>query len=183
MISLLARHADAIASSHKKIPESVLLIDKKGHLIYLSEHLSTRLGYNSTQLQQKYIQDIDPSFTPDRYFSLTNNNNSSYQTFQSLFYGKNGEAIPVHLFITVENSQEEIFLVANVREISALDECSENKININKQEVEKQNDLLRFLLDEVPSPLVVKDYDGKFVFTNKAVANLYGTSTPKSITP
>ncbi|MDC7220777.1 MAG: EAL domain-containing protein [Spirochaetales bacterium] len=42
------------------------------------------------------------------------------------------------------------------------------------EELTEQNELLRFLIDEVPSPLVVKNYDAKFVLVNKAVADLYG---------
>lgn len=49
------------------------------------------------------------------------------------------------------------------------------------QALSLQNELLRFLIDEIPNPVIVKNYDAKFVLTNKAVAELYGASNTESM--
>ena len=50
-----------------------------------------------------------------------------------------------------------------------------------EKELEEQKNLLRQIIDEMPSPFLVKDYHGKFVITNKAVAHLYGVQNPEDM--
>ena len=174
-------HTHIISSSRQKIPEMVLLIDITGNLIYASESISHLLGISTKTLQLKNIRDIDPSFDIEYYFSKLNNETSSYQTFDSLFNSFDAKKISVQMLITCEELQKECFLVVHVTEVLTIKQCSASESELIKCEAEKQNDLLRFLVNEVPSPLVVKDYDGKFVLTNKAVAELYGAPTPESM--
>ena len=178
MTLLSAEYANVISSSRKNIPEMVLLVGRDGRLLYASEQILSRLGYSSQLLLQKNISEIDPTFSIDSYFSVAQ---SECKALGSLFYGNNTEEIPVHLFITCEDILENKLLVVHVTEISVNNKCNTNGSKFTKQDTEEQNDLLRFLINEVPSPLVVKDYNGKFILTNKAVAELYGASTPESM--
>ena len=47
-------------------------------------------------------------------------------------------------------------------------------------ELKENSELLRSVIDENPDPVVVKNWDGKFVLSNKACAELYGT-TPEDM--
>lgn len=50
-----------------------------------------------------------------------------------------------------------------------------------EEELEEQKNLLRILIDEIPNPIVLKNYSGKFVLANKATAKLYGCQDPDSM--
>lgn len=175
------QYNDIIKSSEAKLPETVLLIDRVGCLVYVSENISTWLGVTSDSLLQKNIQVLDPSFKFDMFFSLSKEKPFNFKTFTSQFFGYNKKEIPVQIFITYEKSDGKEFLVAYVREVIKTNKYTKPDHQLIKDQVEEQNNLLRFLINEVPSPLVVKDYDGKFILTNKAVAELYGAPTPESM--
>jgi PAS domain S-box-containing protein len=86
-----AQYAAITVSSLKKIPESVLWLNNEGRLVYVSDHISIQLGYNQDELQQKNIQDIDPTFSVEHYFSFLNNGESSCEVVESVFRCRSGE--------------------------------------------------------------------------------------------
>lgn len=61
----------------------------------------------------------------------------------------------------------------------------ETEINsLNEQKLRSElmsaYDLLRTVIDENPNIILMKDWDGKFLIGNRALANLYGT-TPENL--
>lgn len=44
-------------------------------------------------------------------------------------------------------------------------------------DLQERENLLRTIIDENPSVILLKDWDGRFIFGNRALANLYGTTT------
>ena len=54
--------------------------------------------------------------------------------------------------------------------------ADENKL---RSELTRAYDLLRTVIDENPNIILMKDWDGKFLIGNRALANLYGTTPEK----
>ena len=46
-------------------------------------------------------------------------------------------------------------------------------------DLKEKSELLRTVIDENPDPVIVKNWDGKFILANEACAELYGTTTEK----
>lgn len=58
--------------------------------------------------------------------------------------------------------------------------CAGTDITCEKKqalELQEQKDFLRMVLDENPNIIIVKDYEGRFVLCNQALAMLYNTTT------
>ncbi len=156
--------------------ESILVVDKLGRLVQVSEVFASRLGYNSEELRQMSILEIAPTFDFESFFSSLRTKETLYYETELLIRRRCSKNILVSFFVTREVLSDQEFFVIHINEMRLAAEYAENETTLKKQ-----NELLRFLIDEVPSPLVVKNYDGKFVLTNKAVAELYGVSSPESM--
>ncbi len=57
-----------------------------------------------------------------------------------------------------------------------INELAEDKL---RSELVRAYDLLRTVIDENPNIILMKDWDGKFLIGNRALANLYGTTPDK----
>ncbi|MDC7223800.1 MAG: EAL domain-containing protein, partial [Spirochaetales bacterium] len=126
------------------------------------------------------LEEIAPAL--DRVDFLSPRESSSspvgYGTFLK---ARDGREIPVILLVTGEELEGKEIRVVRVFELSrsSLEPKREEAEVVRK--LTEENELLRFLIDEVPSPLVIKNYEAKFVLTNKAVAELYGASDTASM--
>ncbi|NWF67060.1 MAG: PAS domain-containing sensor histidine kinase, partial [Campylobacterales bacterium] len=52
-----------------------------------------------------------------------------------------------------------------------------NEQIITTDDIQEQLELFRIVIDESPNIIILKDYDGKFLLANRALAELYGTNT------
>jgi diguanylate cyclase (GGDEF)-like protein/PAS domain S-box-containing protein len=169
-----------IDASRHKTPELIFCIDQEGLLIYINESLISLLDYKEEALLNAPVDLIAPTLTLDDSLSA-GGDLQSVSNLTSCFLARDGRKIPIFLQMTYEDLDGINILVGRAFELSAR-VISEDRggVGINQDLIE-ENELLRFLIDEVPSPLVVKGYDGKFVLTNKAVAELYGASNAESM--
>ncbi|MHA2936804.1 EAL domain-containing protein [Vibrio sp. RC27] len=180
MTSRSEQYSDIIVSSSSKLPSSILIVDRSGIVLYASELIATRLGYTSQHLQNQSIQYIAPTFLIDDYFSEAKRK-TPFQTLELCFQTYSKDTLPVYLTITYEKNSQDECIVIHVTDMSKFSLGKEELNCCIESHTSDQNELLRFLINEVPSPLVVKDYNGKFVLTNKAVAELYGAPSPESM--
>jgi diguanylate cyclase (GGDEF)-like protein/PAS domain S-box-containing protein len=175
------QYVELIASSQEKIPQSVLIIDVQGRVIYISEPTLIRLGYGSRELEHTLIQDIIPTFCVEQYVAEFESAAIAYKALEVTVHTRDKGPMIAHLMVTYERVLQRNFLVVQVVSTSPIIATEKQSKYITESDAREQIELLHFLIDEVPSPIVIKDYDGKFVLTNKAVAELYGAPTPESM--
>jgi diguanylate cyclase (GGDEF)-like protein/PAS domain S-box-containing protein len=168
-----------ISSNQRKFAKSTFWLNSGGNLIYVGEQLAQLSGYRPEELLQEHISILAPSFEVEAYLSPEKNSSSTIG-LTAAFYTKDQQKFAASIQLTCETLNGDRILVAQVAEL-VRDNKAESVAMAEIQMLKEQNELLLFLIDEVPSPLVVKNYAGKFVLTNKAVAELYCAATPASM--
>lgn len=180
-----------IASSIKKFPDPVLGINNDGQFVYANDYAFLYLGYSSDELMEMYIWDIEPTYSKEQFTLDWKHQKKSPTSIASQHRTKDGHEIPVSVMPIYEKCGDIEICICHVKIISlsenqtvaacqtALESTQAHGKLLEKPEVQKN--LLRGVIDELPIPLTVKNYEGKFVLVNKALALLYGVADPSEM--
>lgn len=167
-------------SSQKKLTQLSVWLDEGGTLIYVSDDFARQVGYLPTQLLGKSVNDFVPDLGLEQILAA-DSQLSSCSICRSMLHCSDNHKIPVSLQMTCEELDGMPIVVVHIQLADRVGLCRGEDSSTSPEALYKQNELLRYLIDEVPTPLVVKDYDGKFLLTNKALANLYKADDPDSM--
>lgn len=112
-----------------------------------------------------------------------------YRAFQEII---NGNLAPYHEFTNKIHLKDGSVRLINWTNDYIFDDdgnitgvlSSGNDITKQKQaqnQITEQSELLRTVIDEIPDPVVLKNWEGKFLLANKACAELYSTTPEEMI--
>ncbi|HEY9872948.1 MAG TPA: PAS domain S-box protein, partial [Candidatus Obscuribacterales bacterium] len=93
--------------------------------------------------------------------------------YEAIALRKDGTTFPVEIQGKFINYKGHLFRVAAARNITQRKQAEEL--------VKKQQEFLRQIIDTNPNLIFVKDWNGKFVLVNQALANVYGTTVENLI--
>lgn len=166
MDTIPSEYAQLLASSINRLPNSVLGLDAAGRFVYVNDYAIRHLGYSKNELFSMHYWDIDPSCSPTLYSLNWQNKIPSSLPDNTCHLTKDGRKIPVSIMKSYEENGDTELCIIHVRDNS---------------QFEEQQNLLFNVINQLPSPFLVKDYHGKFVLTNKALAKLYNVESPESM--
>jgi PAS domain S-box-containing protein len=143
--------------------EEVFWINSLGKIIYANDSVCSVLGYSKEELSQMTIFGVDPTITVDSWPGHWKKTvGKKAFIFETVHKTKEGKIIPVEVSVSAMDFNGEIIHSSYARDIT------ERKII--EQNLENEHHLLRTLIDNLPSPVFVKDKDYRKVLFNPIYA-------------
>jgi PAS domain S-box-containing protein len=174
--------------------EGIWLSDKEGHAIYVNERMSEMLGYTVEEIiGSSILRFIDPDLQQEAEKKLRARVNGSNDTYDFLlrtkdeselwtsisatpFYDENGNINSVLAMVTDITQRkfvEETLQVAN--------DLLEARVQERTEQLERERNLLRTLIDSMPDLIYAKDLQHRFVLSNRANALALGCEHPEDL--
>lgn len=160
------QYVAVVSSSVKKLAKPIFGLNSQGQFVFFNEYTTKHFGYSRNELLNMHVWDVDPSCLKEQFDSDWSLKQPSSVPTKSMHITKQGKKIPVSILRTYEKYGNLETCIMHVRDISKLEE---------------QRNLLSDVINELPSPFTVKNYEGKFVLVNQALATLYGVEQPENM--
>ncbi|WP_404319491.1 PAS domain S-box protein [Malaciobacter canalis] len=159
-------------------PLGILISDKTGKLIEANLAFLNMLGYSQDEILGKSYLDIthfDYLDLNEEYFNRLIDNEIGMYKITKRYITKNNELLWGNVTVsTIKNEFNEIlYVLAIIEDIT--------QMKTREEDIIAQRKFLHTIIDENPNIIIVKDYEGKFVLVNQAIARLYNTTTEDMI--
>ncbi|PHO08792.1 hypothetical protein CPG37_12785 [Malaciobacter canalis] len=159
-------------------PLGILISDKTGKMIEANLAFLNMLGYSQDEILGKSYLDITHSDYLDlneEYFNRLIDNEIGMYKITKRYITKNNELLWGNVTVsTIKNEFNEIlYVLAIIEDIT--------QMKTREEDIIAQRKFLHTIIDENPNIIIVKDYEGKFVLVNQAIARLYNTTTDDMI--
>lgn len=159
-------------------PLGILISDKTGKMIEANLAFLNMLGYSQDEILGKTYLDITHKENIDlneEYFNKLIDNEIGMYKITKKYITKNSELLWCNVTVsTIKDELNEIlYVLAIIEDITEMKKREEDIIS--------QRKFLHTIIDENPNIIIVKDYEGKFVLVNQAIARLYNTTTEDMI--
>jgi len=159
-------------------PLGILISDKTGKMIEANLAFLNMLGYSQDEILGKSYLDITHfdylDLNEDHFNRLIDNEIGMYKITKR-YITKNNELLWGNVTVsTIKNEFNEIlYVLAIIEDIT--------QMKTREEDIIAQRKFLHTIIDENPNIIIVKDYEGKFVLVNQAIARLYNTTTEDMI--
>jgi PAS domain S-box-containing protein len=164
---VLVQHLDFLA---KYANDIILMTDNMGKIVNFNDRALEAYGYSAKEFSTLNIADLRAiDFTPPFTDRLEEVNRAESLRFESTHVRRNGEAFQVEVSIRIVNYFGESFHQAIIRDITERKQA--------ENELARQKDFIRQVIDSDPSLIFVKDAEGRFLLANEAMAKSYGQTT------
>ena len=151
----------------------------KTNEIYYSLGWKRILGYEDHEIENvfdSWQELMNPSYIQSAYEKLNMYLNGEIQRYEIFFEmkHKDGHYVPIlsRAKKLLDENGETVRLLGTHTDLTDMQ-------NIQK-ELEEQRNLLKTIINQIPFPVVLKDYNAKFALVNEATAKLYG-DTPENM--
>ncbi|WP_419782701.1 PAS domain S-box protein [Malaciobacter marinus] len=159
-------------------PLGILISDKTGKMIEANLAFLNMLGYAQDEILGKSYLDITHfdylDLNEDHFNRLIDNEIGMYKITKR-YITKNNKLLWGNVTVsTIKDEFNEIlYVLAIIEDITQMKKREEDII--------AQRKFLHTIIDENPNIIIVKDYEGRFVLVNQAIARLYNTTTEDMI--
>lgn len=160
-----------LSSIIEAMPDALVIVDNKGRIILINGNTEHLFGYTRAELLGEYVELL----MPERYRGKHTHHRDGYfvmPTVRSMgsnleLFGikKNGTEFPIDISLSPLKTDEGIFALATIRDIS-----------IRKKAEAK----FKAILEATPDCLIVINKEGKIVLVNNRAEKLFGY-TPKEL--
>lgn len=163
----LAKHLSSLA---KYANDIILLLDSTGKIVDFNDRALEAYGYSAEDFSTLNISDLRAiDFTPSYTDRLEEINRAESLRFESVHVRRNGEHFPIESSVRAVNIDGKRFHQAIIRDITERMQA--------KEELTRQKDFIRQVIDSSPNLIFVRDTEGKFLLANEAMAKSYGQTT------
>src|SRR5688572_22156062 len=128
-------------------------------------------GYSAESLRGKSYLDLVVHGYQEAFHTMLSKNEAPYLDYPLLH--KNGE------WLWVRHSSQRMGEGASLYHRCMIQDVSHYKQP--RDEIERERNLLRLIIDNIPDAIHAKDADGKYIFSNPAHARLLGKARPVDI--
>ncbi|MCX6575261.1 MAG: PAS domain S-box protein, partial [Candidatus Aminicenantes bacterium] len=157
--------------------DAVFLLSSEGKHVMVNKRAAEMLGYSIKDLIGLSYGDI---VAPSEHKDATNKlqavwNGESFSTYERIFRKKNGTEFPVEITIALISDVEgkPLFIQSVVRDITDRKRAEED--------LTKERNLLRTLIDNLPDYIFIKDVESRFVINNVAHLRCLGAKTQDEV--
>ena len=155
----------------------IIHVDVSGRFCDVNHAMCTMLGYSYDELLTKTFQEL--TYPEDLASDLLikealDRGEIEKLSLEKRYLCKDGSPVWVNLTVAVVREDDVVLYYVGI--VENIDEKKKLRL-----ELEEQSALLRSVLDESPYPIVLKDYQGKFLLTNQACADLYNTTVDEML--
>lgn len=149
----------------------VIILDPKGIILYHNPSSEETLGYAHGFLVGKSFFDFihEESLGDIQTFFYKSISNSKSQKIEYKFKAENGD------YVYLESNSINLFEKEGVEGLILDSRDITEKISIN-EEVQKQQQFIQQVIDTDPNLIYVKDWEGKLLLINQAVADMHGAT-------
>lgn len=163
----LVKHLDYLS---KYANDIIMLVDDTGNIVEINDRALEAYGYSAQEFLKMTIYnlreiDLAPRISDD----LKRIHEIGALRFESLHVRKNGENFPVEVSVRVVDIDGKKFQQAIIRDITERKKVEE--------ELARQKNFIRQVIDSDPNFIFVKDADGRFLLANETMAKSYGQTT------
>jgi PAS domain S-box-containing protein len=160
-------------------PNAILLADETGTIVSVNAQIEKLFGYARAELLGHKLEML----VPDRFRGQHPGLRQSFtqhsaarpmgagRDLQGL--RKDGTEVSIEIGLNQVITKDGRFVLASIIDITAR-KCTEEALN-------RERNLLRTLIDNLPDYIFVKDVEGRFLMANLAVARLMGRELPDEV--
>lgn len=158
----------------KQSKGAVALADRNQCFSYVNPAFTQLFGYALDEVLGKPVNDLigvaaSPSVQPPQAFAITDQSGIfQEETFRR---AKDGRIIPVLLSVSAVRDEDGhlVSYIASLTDLTLRKQAEE--------ELAKQKEFIRLVIDSDPNLIFAKDAEGRFLFANEAMAQGYGQTT------
>lgn len=158
----------------KQSKGAIVLADRNQCFSYVNPAFTQLFGYALDEVLGKPIHDLigvaaSPSVQPPQAFAITDQSGIfQEETFRR---AKDGRIIPVLLSVSAVRDEDGhlVSYIASLTDLTLRKQAEE--------ELAKQKEFIRLVIDSDPNLIFAKDAEGRFLFANEAMAQGYGQTT------
>jgi PAS domain S-box-containing protein len=170
---------------HESMTEAYVMIDLNGSYIESNNAFQKLTGYTTDELVKLSYKDI----TPEKWHQIEENiineavrSRQSTPFFEKEYIKKDGSFVPVELrvFVLPDEQGNETALWAIVRDITER-KAAEERAALSEKLIAEANNMFQLVIDTIPSRILWKGLDFKFLGCNRLVAMDAGVSDPKTL--
>lgn len=159
-------------------PLGIFITDKIGNMLEANLAFLNMLGYTKEEILGRTYVDIthdeNIDLNEEQFNKLVDNEIGMYKLTKK-YTRKDNELIWVNATVSTIKDQynEVLYVLAIIEDITEMKNREEHII--------AQRRYLHTIIDQNPNVIVVKDYEGKFILANQAIAKLYDTTVENMI--
>ena len=151
----------------------IILLDEEGKIVNFNDRALEAYGYSAREFAELYIFDLHTFDSAlQAAGDLKKLQEAGATRFESMHVRRQGTTFPVEYSMRMVIIGGNKFYQTIIRDISERKQAEE--------EMFRQKNLLRQVIDSDPNLIFVKDAGGKILLANEATAKIFG-QTPKSI--
>ncbi|MBI3902046.1 MAG: PAS domain S-box protein [Nitrosomonadales bacterium] len=164
---VLGKHLDYLS---KYANDIILLADAQGTIIDFNDRALEAYGYPAEEFVRLNVGDLCATgFSPPLSARFEELGQTGSLRFEALHVRKSGLEFPVESSVRLVDIGGGKFYQAIIRDITLRRNA--------EMELKNQKDILRQVIDSVPSFIFINDAEGRFQLANKAFAENYGQTT------
>src|ERR1022692_399653 len=187
--------AEVLLSSDllETLPDAIIAVDRDGTIVQLNSQTESLFGYQREELIGQKVEML----VPDRYRSAHHHHRQSFEETPKTrrmganldLYGRrrNGSEFPVEISLSPVSTDEGIFVLSAIRDISDRKRIAEELRRANEElhhrsaeQLGEYRTRLASIIDSSEDAIYGKDLDGTITSWNKGAERIYGY-TPDEI--
>jgi PAS domain S-box-containing protein len=161
-------------------PIGLVIAAPTGQIVRVNQAMCESLGYKEKELLQLAFIDIthpDDLAENKVYLKKMLNGDLSSYKLQKRYVRKDGSVMHGIVMVTGQRDDKGRIerLMGQIVDVTEMQQAEET-LRVNTDQLAAQQQFLRQIIDTDPNMIFVKDYEGKFVLANEAVAAVYDTT-------
>jgi PAS domain S-box-containing protein len=146
---------------------TIFWVNPEGKIIYANETATQTFGYSQTELLQMILLDIEVNITAELFKKqLLALKDKGHISFETAIRAKNGAVIPVEVSVDLIDYNGKSIQIATIHDIAKRKEMEKN--------LKQSHDFLENIINNVSSPIFVKDQKHNWMVMNDAMCLFIG---------
>ncbi|HSL31274.1 MAG TPA: PAS domain S-box protein [Anaerolineales bacterium] len=176
-ITKLKQAEERFRSLLESAPDGVVIVNERREIVLLNPQVERLFGYPRSEIAGRHFHMLIPNDGRNAqinnlFLEFFNDPHQPHLRNGLELYGlrANGSDFPVEINLRPLQAEEGILVIASIRDVT-------ERVR-NREELIRERDLLRTLMDSIPDTIYFKDTLSRFTRVNKAQTFVLGISDP-----